>query len=453
MDKEIKSFDLSIKDSGEEKGSVEAVFSVYNNQDSDGDVVLPGAVKSGFKDNQVPMVFAHKWDQPIGKGTITEGEDSAVFKGSFFMETEAGKEAYNLVKSMGDLQQWSFGFRVNDSEMGKLKKDGEDEADVRFLKDLTVYEVSPVLVGANQETYTLAIKTGEDTIYEKKQSASVKVALDEDIFSTEEEAMKRAEELGCSGTHIHEVDGKEVYMPCSTHEAYEEMVAKKQADPEEEEKDSECCGGCKSDEKGVLGHDSFAKAEPEEEGEEEKAYHSCDYGKTGKCAKEGMKEENLEVSESDSSMSGKRFSEEIKDVLAALEDLIVRTKAIGLLREKDGRKLSDKATQALRAVQEDLNDAWEELDEVISQVGTMPEVEEEMETITEEEATEVEAPAEEISEDVEIEEAEVEVTEEVEEATEEVEDEVVDDEIDEVILQAQVNLTESLIAEQELEEN
>ena len=449
MDKEIKSFDLSIKDSGEEKGNVEAVFSVFNNQDSDGDVVLPGAVKSGFKDNQVPMVFAHKWDQPIGKGTITEGEDSAVFKGSFFMETEAGKEAYNLVKSMGDLQQWSFGFRVNDSEMGKLKKDGEDEADVRFLKDLTVYEVSPVLVGANQETYTLAIKTGEDTVYEKKETKTEeeeKVALEGDMFTTPGEAIKRAEELGCSGSHVHEVDGKEVYMPCATHEDYEKLVAEKQADPEEEEKDSECCGGCKSDD-AVLSNDTLIEEKPEEE---EKAYHKCDYGETGKCAKEGMKEQ--EVSENDSGVSGKRFSEEIKDVLAALEDLIVRTKAIGILREKDGRKLSDKATQALRAVQEDLNDAWEELDEVISQVGTMPEVEEEMETIADEEATEVEAP-EEVSEDVEIEEAEVEVVEEVEEATEEVEDEVVDDEIDEVILQAQVNLTESLIAEQELEEN
>lgn len=447
MDKEIKSFDLSIKDSGEEKGSVEAVFSVYNNQDSDGDVVLPGAVKSGFKDNQVPMVFAHKWDQPIGKGTITEGEDSAVFKGSFFMETEAGKEAYNLVKSMGDLQQWSFGFRVNDSEMGKLQKDGEEEADVRYLKDLTVYEVSPVLVGANQETYTLAIKTGEDTVYEKKETKTEeKAALEQDMFETVGEAVARAKELGCDGSHVHEVDGKEVYMPCATHEDYEKIIAEKQADPEEEEKDSECCGGCKSDD-AVLSNDTLIEEKPEEE---EKGYGKCDYDKSGKCAKEGMKEE--EVSESDSSMSGKRFSEEIKDVLAALEDLIVRTKAIGILREKDGRKLSDKATQALRAVQEDLNDAWEELDEVISQVGTMPEVEDEMETIAEEEATEVEAP-EEVSEDVEIEEAEVEVVEEVEESTEEVEDEVVDDEIDEVILQAQVNLTESLIAEQELEEN
>ena len=447
MDKEIKCFDLSIKDSGEEKGSVEAVFSVYNNQDSDGDVVLPGAVKSGFKDNQVPMVFAHKWDQPIGKGTITEGEESAVFKGSFFMETEAGKEAYNLVKSMGDLQQWSFGFRVNDSEMGKLQKDGEDEADVRFLKDLTVYEVSPVLVGANQETYTLAIKTGEDTVYEKKETKTEqKVALDEDVFSTEEEAIARAKELGCEGSHVHEVDGKEVYMPCATHEAYEKMVAEKQADPEEEEKDSECCGGCKSDD-AVLSNDTLIEEKPEEE---EKGYGKCDYGDTGKCAKEGMKEE--EVSENDSSVSGKRFSEEIKDVLAALEDLIVRTKAIGILREKDGRKLSDKATQALRAVQEDLNDAWEELDEVISLVGTVPEVEEEIEAINEAEATEVEV-AEEITEETEIEEAEAPVEEvAVEEETEEAEETVEDDGIDEVILEAQVNLTESLIAEQELED-
>ena len=448
MDKEIKSFDLSIKDSGEEKGSVEAVFSVYNNQDSDGDVVLPGAVKSGFKDNQVPMVFAHKWDQPIGKGTITEGEESAVFKGSFFMETEAGKEAYNLVKSMGDLQQWSFGFRVNDSEMGKLQKDGEDESDVRFLKDLTVYEVSPVLVGANQETYTLAIKTGEDTVYEKKETKTEqKVALDEDVFSTQEEAEKRAEALGCEGSHIHEVDGKEVFMPCASHDAYEKLVAEKQADPEEEEeKDSECCGNCKSDD-AVLSNDTLIEENPEEE---EKGYGKCDYGDTGKCAKEGMKEE--EVSENDSGVSGKRFSEEIKDVLAALEDLIVRAKAIGILREKDGRKLSDKATQALRAVQEDLNDAWEELDEVISQVGTVPEVEEEIEAINEEEATEVEV-TEEISEETEIEEAEAPVEEvAVEEETEEAEETVEDDGIDEVILQAQVNLTESLIAEQELED-
>ena len=427
MDKEIKSFDLSIKEDGEEKGSVEAVFSVYNNVDSDGDVVVPGAVKSGFANNQVPMVFAHKWDQPIGKGVIEEKEDSAVFKGSFFMDTEAGKEAYNLVKSMGDLQQWSFGFRVNDSEVGKLQKD-DSETQARFLKDLTVYEVSPVLVGANQETYTLAIKTGEDTVYEAKgEVTEEKVALDQDVFDNEEDAKKRGKELGCEGSHAHEVDGKEVFMPCSTHEQYEELVAEKEADIEETP------------------------------AEDEKGYGNCDYNDSGKCAKE--KEKDLEVSKSDSSMTGKRFSEEVKDVLAALDDLISRTKAIGILREKDGRKLSKEATTALRAVQDDLNDAWEELDEVISQVGKVPEVTDEIEAmeeeapVTEEEATEVvsEEVSEEITEDVEIEEAEVEVeVAEEEEVSEDATEEEVDDSIDEVILQAQVQMTESLIAEQEI---
>ncbi len=429
MDKEIKSFDLSIKEDGEEKGSVEAVFSVYNNVDSDGDVVVPGAVKSGFANNQVPMVFAHKWDQPIGKGVIEEKEDSAVFKGSFFMDTEAGKEAYNLVKSMGDLQQWSFGFRVNDSEVGKLQKD-DSETQARFLKDLTVYEVSPVLVGANQETYTLAIKTGEDTVYEAKgEVTEEKVALDQDIFDNEEDAKKRGKELGCEGSHSHEVDGKEVFMPCSTHEQYEKLVAEKEADIEE------------------------APAE------DEKGYGKCDYNDSGKCAKE--KEKDLEVSQDDSSMTGKRFSEEVKDVLAALDDLISRTKAIGILREKDGRKLSKEATTALRAVQDDLNDAWEELDEVISQVGKVPEVTDEIEAmeeeapVTEEEATEEvsEEVSEEITEDVEIEEAEVEVEiVEEEEVSEDATEEEVDDSIDEVILQAQVQMTESLIAEQEIDE-
>lgn len=429
MDKEIKSFDLSIKEDGEEKGSVEAVFSVYNNVDSDGDVVVPGAVKSGFANNQVPMVFAHKWDQPIGKGVIEEKEDSAVFKGSFFMDTEAGKEAYNLVKSMGDLQQWSFGFRVNDSEVGKLQKD-DSETQARFLKDLTVYEVSPVLVGANQETYTLAIKTGEDTVYEAKgEVTEEKVALDQDIFDNQEDAEKRGKELGCEGSHTHEVDGKEVFMPCATHEEYEKLVAEKEADIEETP------------------------------AEDEKGYGNCDYNDSGKCAKE--KEKDLEVSKSDSSMTGKRFSEEVKDVLAALDDLISRTKAIGILREKDGRKLSKEATTALRAVQDDLNDAWEELDEVISQVGKVPEVTDEIEAIeeeapvTEEEATEVvsEEVSEEITEDVEIEEAEVEVeVAEEEEVSEDATEEEVDDSIDEVILQAQVQMTESLIAEQEIDE-
>lgn len=411
---------VSFKTTDDEKGNVEAVFSVFNNLDSDGDVVVPGAIKSGFKDDQVPMVFAHKWDQPIGKGKIVQEDDKAVFKGKFFMGTEAGKEAYNLAKEMGDLQEWSFGFRINDYEVAEFKKDGESVGDVRYLKDLEVYEVSPVLVGANRQTYTLAIKTGEESVYES--SSDEKAANDEDIFDNEEDAKKRAEELGCSGTHTHSVDGKEVYMPCSTHSSYEEMIS--------------------GDEKDLSEDTEVVETEVSEE----------------------------KSSEDDSSLQGVRFSDEVKDVLAALDSLIVRTKAISVLRSKDGRNLSAKAESALRAVQSDLDDAWQELDVILGSEEDTPEAE----IDTEAEVVEAEVPvaeeSEAVAEESEVVETEVEPTEdsltveveeeedsEPEEDTADEEEEIVeleevDSEFEALFAEAQATIAESIIVELEEDE-
>ena len=374
-----KSIDFKTID--EEKGQVEAVFSVFNNIDGDGDVVIPGAIKSGFKDNQVPMVFAHKWDQPIGKGTITQDDSKAVFKGNFFMNTEAGKEAYNLAKEMGDLQEWSFGFRINDYEIAPFKKDGMDEeVDVRYLKDLEVYEVSPVLVGANRETYTLSIKSGEDAVYES--------------------------------TNVEEI----------------------KSEPDEQSSEEACCSECKT-----------IKA-------------ACNWSEDGgKCAKEDYEDskenEDLEISEKDSGLQGNTFSDEVKNVLAALESLIVRAKAISILREKDGRTLSVKASSALRAVQDDLQDAWNEIDTIIdenieSEEVDVEEIDAEIETTTEaaahdsvdtEEVT-VEDDSEEIVEEI--------IEEVIEDVVEEdVNLEEVDEEFEALFAEAQQNITESLVAD------
>jgi len=393
LKKESKNFEFKALD--EETGKVEAVFSVFNNLDTDGDVVLPTAIKSGFKDNQVPMVFAHKWDQPIGKGTIETDEEKATFKGNFFMDTEAGKEAYQLAKAMEDLQEWSFGFRINDSEVKKFKGADGSEVDARFLKDLTVYEVSPVLVGANRETYTLSIKSGEEAVYEDSLKAAPK-----DMFKTEEEAEKRAEELGCSGSHQEMYEGEEYYMPCKDHASYLASIEKSlREESEVEEKDSS------------------------------------------------------EVSGDDTSVQGARFSDEVKDVLAALESLIVRATSIGELRKGDGRKLSEQATTALRAVQEDLNDAWAELDQLIEEVGKEP-VSEVEETSDESEET---AEAEEIVSEVEeapaenpVEEPKAEdSSEEVSESEEEASEEIVEEEIAEAEAEVSEEVVEAEVAEED----
>jgi HK97 family phage prohead protease len=410
---------IEFKTVDDEKGSVEAVFSVYNTLDTDGDVVIPGAIKSGFKNNQVPMVFAHKWDQPIGKGVIDTDDDKATFRGSFFMETEAGKEAYNLAKEMGDLQEWSFGFRINDYEVAPFQKDGQDEVDVRYLKDLEVFEVSPVLVGANRETYTLAIKSGEEAVYESNNLEEEKAALARDMFDNPGEAMNRSKELSCAvGVHTETMDGKEVFMPCKTHAEYEEAI---------------------KDEKKDL--DSVENTD------------------------EVLEENQEKVSEEESLPTGKRFSEEVKDVLAALESLIVRAKAIEVLRSKDGRTLSERASSALRAVQEDLNDAWTEIDDILGDatsevegateetVEDNPVEETQGSTVTETE----EAVEPEIDEDAEIEESEVEVEEviEVEEEeaeTEEVVLEEVDEEIEALFAESQGLIADSILVELDDEE-
>ena len=188
--KDILSFD-------EEAGTVEAVFSVFNEVDSDGDVVLPKSIRSGYGDKGVAMVWGHDWKNIIGKGKIIQDDDKAVFKGSFNLNTNAGKEAYETVKAMSDLQQWSFGFEVLDSEVGMFQKDGGEEKEVRYLKDLKVWEVSPVMVGANQNTGTVMLKNLEENNNElvEQNEAGVETLDNENKTITENVGQRFTDEV------------------------------------------------------------------------------------------------------------------------------------------------------------------------------------------------------------------------------------------------------------------
>jgi HK97 family phage portal protein len=68
----------------------------------------------------------------------------------------------------------------------------------------------PVDAEGNEKLY--------DMIYGTKESVDV------DTFTTEEEAIDRAEEIGCIGTHTHDKDGRTVYMPCRNHREYEDAL-------------------------------------------------------------------------------------------------------------------------------------------------------------------------------------------------------------------------------------
>jgi len=140
----------------DEQGAVSVAFAQLNVIDLDGDVTLPGA----FPAKDVPMSgYGHtSWGGalPVGRGSISEKGDWAVFAGQFLMETDHGRNAYHTVKAMAELQEYSYGYNATDFSYGT-----QDNRNVRFLKLLDVFEVSPVLVGAGLGTHTLSIKSGE----------------------------------------------------------------------------------------------------------------------------------------------------------------------------------------------------------------------------------------------------------------------------------------------------
>jgi len=64
-----------------------------------------------------------------------------------------------------------------------------------------------------------------DSDEDSKQN-EVKEQIRRDVFTTEAEANARAEEIGCVGSHSHDEDGNEIFMPCETHDEYVELVGR-----------------------------------------------------------------------------------------------------------------------------------------------------------------------------------------------------------------------------------
>lgn len=151
---ERKSLRVEIKDA--EKGIVTAAFAKLDVKDRDNDLTLPGAF--GNQNVRVSSYGHGSWmgELPVGRGTITEKDGEAVAELKFFMSTQHGREHFEVVKEMGELQEWSYGFEV--AETGELTDELRQIGVRRVLKRLKVDEVSPVMRGAGIGTRTLSVK-------------------------------------------------------------------------------------------------------------------------------------------------------------------------------------------------------------------------------------------------------------------------------------------------------
>lgn len=141
-----------VKDADE--GIVTAVFSTFGVVDLDDDIVEPGAIKPG--PIRVSAYGHASWDGalPVGKGRIYADESKAWAEMKFFLDTTHGRDTFNTIKGMGELQEWSYSLRNI-----KASFEEDDGRLIRRIKSVDIHEVSPVLMGASIGTHTIAVKS------------------------------------------------------------------------------------------------------------------------------------------------------------------------------------------------------------------------------------------------------------------------------------------------------
>lgn len=154
----------------EAKGIVECFVAGVGNKDSVGDIVLPGAFTASLKRRKPRVVWGHDWNHPIGKvleiyevppsdprlpaKMKAAGIGGLYARVQFNLKAEKGREAFANVSFYGEEQEWSIGYKTLDAIY-------DNQRQANLLREVELYEVSPVLHGANQLTGTISIKAAK----------------------------------------------------------------------------------------------------------------------------------------------------------------------------------------------------------------------------------------------------------------------------------------------------
>lgn len=165
----IKSCPVRIKAAGENEGTEEGVFEAIvaaYNLDSVGDKITPGAFAETLATwkstgDPIPVLWSHMSHDPeYHIGEVLEAEERP--EGLWVkarIDTDPGTKAaqvYKLLKGRR-VTQFSFAYDVEEGAWVD-QKDGEGYYELRKLK---LYEVGPTLIGANQATELLDVKSAD----------------------------------------------------------------------------------------------------------------------------------------------------------------------------------------------------------------------------------------------------------------------------------------------------
>lgn len=140
-----------------EKGEIEGYGSVFNVEDSYGDIVAPGAFTLSLTEHAASgtmpaMLYQHFSSEPIGVWTaMSEDEKGLVCRGRLLLDTQRGKEVHTMLTEKA-IRGLSIGFVSR-------KWQWNDETEQRTVLDVDLWEVSVVTFPANRAALIESVKS------------------------------------------------------------------------------------------------------------------------------------------------------------------------------------------------------------------------------------------------------------------------------------------------------
>jgi HK97 family phage prohead protease len=123
----------------------EGYASVFGNRDDWDDIMVEGAFKKTIREqkNRIKVLSQHRMSDLIGKPTTLEEDKKGLFFEAKLSNTQLAKDIFTLIKD-NVLTEMSIGYNA-------VKWEWDDNDGVRYLKEVRLWEISPVTWGANEE--------------------------------------------------------------------------------------------------------------------------------------------------------------------------------------------------------------------------------------------------------------------------------------------------------------
>lgn len=155
MERKTLKFEVKLVD--EEQGIIEGYAATFSDKpDSYGDIIDPGAFTKTLKENadQIVSLWNHDTNEPIGMPELRQDKVGLFTRIKLVRGVQRAEEVLLLAKAKV-IKRMSIGYET-------IKQESKDS--VRHLKEVRLFDVSPVTFAANVEAMITGVKSETDRV-------------------------------------------------------------------------------------------------------------------------------------------------------------------------------------------------------------------------------------------------------------------------------------------------